>query len=190
MIAGLLLAAGRSSRMGFQKLLFEHRGRPLVAHALGALLGSSVGRVVVVTGSDAAGVTAALAPDERVSFVHNPGYAGGLSTSLRVGLDAVGDADGVVVMLGDMPFVTAAHIDALIAAEAGTIRIPVAGGVRGNPVLWPRRYFDEIRALSGDQGARGLLTRHAGDVRLVRTAGTGVLTDIDTPDDIARLSAP
>ena len=186
MIAGLLLAAGRSSRMGFQKLLIRYRGRQLVAHALGALLGSSVGRVVVVTGCDADAVTAVLDANDRMVFAHNTAFAEGLSTSLRVGLGAVDDADGVVVMLGDMPFVTPADIDALLAGGHGNIAVPVVGEVLGNPVYWPRRYFGEMRALTGDQGARALLSHHADDVRTVEMAGIAVLTDIDTPADLQR----
>src|SRR5690606_24144861 len=109
-----------------------------------------------------------------------------LSTSLRAGLAALPDTlDGVVVLLGDMPFLAGGTIDRLIAAfdpAAGrAICVPVSGGRRGNPVLWGRRFLAEMQGLTGDAGARGLLARHAGAVFEVPVDDSGVLIDLDTP---------
>ncbi|AWK86982.1 NTP transferase domain-containing protein [Azospirillum thermophilum] len=191
-IAALVLAAGRSSRMGgTNKLLAEVEGRPLVARTVDAVLASQAVQVIVVTGHQGEAVGAALA-DRRVTLVHNPSFAEGLSSSLRAGLAAVpGDADGVVVCLGDMPLVSAAVIDRLIAAynplEGRAICIPTIQGKQGNPVLWDRGFFAEMAALSGDAGAKRLIGAHADRLCEVPVDDAGVLFDVDTPDLLAQL---
>ena len=128
-----------------------------------------------------------------VQFVDNPDYAAGLITSLRAGLGALEGMklDGAVFLLGDMPLVTPAHIDRLIAAFSPTdgrsICIPTHRGKRGNPVLWARRFFPEMSALDGDQGARGLFREHADLVCEVEMDDEGVLVDIDTPEALTAL---
>jgi molybdenum cofactor cytidylyltransferase len=189
-VAALVLAAGQSRRMGpVNKLLAEVDGRPMVAHAVDAALASKAQPVVVVTGHEPERVRAALA-GRNVTFAHNALYAEGLSGSLRAGLDALpADIDGVVICLGDMPSVAASHIDRLIAAfdPAGgrTICVPTFNGKRGNPVLWARRYFAEMREVAGDVGARHLIGAHADEISEVAMADTSVLEDLDTPDALA-----
>ncbi len=189
-VAALVLAAGQSRRMGpVNKLLAEVDGAPMVAHAVDATLASKARPVVVVTGHEPERVRAALAGRD-VAFAHNPLYAEGLSGSLRAGLDALpADIDGVVICLGDMPSVAASHIDRLIAAfdpAAGcTICVPTFNGKRGNPVLWARRYFAEMREVAGDVGARHLIGAHADEICEVPMADTSVLEDLDTPEALA-----
>ena len=190
-IAAVVLAAGLSRRMGStNKLLAEVEGAPLVARCVDAALASSARPVVVVIGHEAARVRAALAGRE-VAFVHNPDPGAGLSSSLRLGIAALGDkVDGAVVCLGDMPWVRAEHIEGLIAAfetsPARPICVPTWDRKRGNPVLWPARHFAEIAALSGDSGARSLLDAYAGEVCTVPVADAGVTLDVDTPDALPR----
>ncbi|MEO8704599.1 MAG: NTP transferase domain-containing protein [Kofleriaceae bacterium] len=189
-VAAIVLAAGRSSRMGTNKLLVELAGKPLVRHAVDAALGSSARPVIVVTGNDAAGVRAALAGCE-VTYVDNPDYASGMASSLRAGIAAVPDAAGALVCLGDMPRITSAHLAALLAAFAdaaddGTIVVPTHERKRGNPVLWGRRRFAEIATLAGDVGARALIERHPDAVRWV-ALDDAILVDVDTPEALAGL---
>jgi molybdenum cofactor cytidylyltransferase len=183
-VAALVLAAGRSSRAGGSKLLAMLDGKPLLRHAVDAALASRAASVTVVTGHAADAVAAALA-GSGARLVHNPRFAEGLSTSLATGIGAI-DADGALVVLADMPRVTAATIDRLIAAfEAGAeIVVPTNGGRRGNPVLWHRRYFGELATLSGDTGARALIERHAASATFIEI-GPEVALDLDTPEDIA-----
>ena len=190
-VAALVLAAGRSSRMGSNKLVADVQGTPLVRRTVEAVLASQAGPVIVVTGNEPDAVHTALAGLE-VTFVHNPDFAGGLSTSLRAGLAAVPDnADGALVCLGDMPLVAPAVIDRLIAAynplEGRAIVVPVAGGKRGNPVLWDRSLFPDMARVAGDTGARHLIGANAERVCEVAVEDDGVLTDIDTPEAIAAL---
>ena len=192
-IAALVLAAGRSRRMGaVNKLLAEIDGMPMVARVVTAATTSKAATVVVVTGHQAAKVRAALA-NTGAEFVDNPDYAAGLSASLRAGLAALSDdIDGAVVCLGDMPRVTAALIDALIdafePAKGAAICLPTHRGKRGNPVLWARRFFAEMAAVTGDTGARHLIGEHADVVCEVPRDDDAVLIDIDTPEGLEKIS--
>jgi molybdenum cofactor cytidylyltransferase len=190
-VAAIVLAAGRASRMGANKLLAELDGVPIVRRTVAAALASGARPVVVVTGHEAAAVREALAGLD-VAFVHNPSFADGMSTSLRAGLAAAGAADAALVCLGDMPRLAAHHLDALIAAHGGgdTIVVPTFDKKRGNPVLWPRRYFAEIAALSGDVGARALIDRYAEHVAFLPIDDRAILIDVDTPEALAELRDP
>lgn len=191
-IHGLLLAAGRSSRMGPRnKLLEALGGRPIVRIAAEAVIASRCRAVTVVTGHQSEDVRAALA-GLRAAFVHNPDYADGLAGSLATGLAAVPpDADGVLVALGDMPRVTEAEIDRLIdafdPAKGRAIIVPTFEGQRGNPVLWAARFLPELARLKGDRGGRQIMAAHAADVVELAMTSDAVLTDVDTPDALAAL---
>ena len=189
-IAALVLAAGRSSRMdGHNKLLAQVDGIPLVVRAVNAALASRASSVTVVTGHDADQIAAILA-DRPVALVRNPDYADGMASSLRCGVTALpADTAATVVLLADMPFITAEHIDALIEKFLAHAAIVVLtkDGKRGNPVLWPRSYFQEIMAIKGDQGARPLLARHTESITSLETISDAVFADVDTPEMLATL---
>jgi molybdenum cofactor cytidylyltransferase len=183
-VAAIVLAAGRASRMGSNKLIAELDGEPIVRRTVRSVLGSQARPVVVVTGHDAEAVRAALAGLDIV-FVHNPSYAEGMSTSLQVGLAAAGPVDAALICLGDMPRLLPQHHDAIISAyragDAAQIIVPTCDRKRGNPVLWPRHYFAEIGGLVGDVGARALIERHADRVELFALDDPAILVDVDTP---------
>jgi len=193
-IAGLVLAAGRSTRMGGpNKLLEEINGKPLVRIVAEQALASRASPVIVVTGHQRERVERVLA-GLPVTVVHNPDFADGLSTSLRAGIKAVPpDADGAIVTLGDMPQVRAKLIDRLIAAfdpERGAlVVIPTIDGKRGNPVLWARRFFPDLLAVEGDIGARHLIAGYAEAVAEVAIEDAAALTDIDTPEALIAVRA-
>jgi molybdenum cofactor cytidylyltransferase len=192
-IAAVVLAAGRASRMGSNKLVAELDGEPIVRRCVRAVLGSQARPVVVVTGHEAEAVRGALAGLD-VQLVHNPAFAEGMSTSLRAGLAAVGAASAALICLGDMPRLRPQHLDALIAAHRGgdpaQIVVPTCDRKRGNPVLWPRQYFAEISALTGDVGARALIDRHADQLHLVAIDDPAILLDVDTPAALDELRRP
>ncbi|HEX7776102.1 MAG TPA: molybdopterin-binding/glycosyltransferase family 2 protein [Parvibaculum sp.] len=193
-IAAVVLAAGRSSRMGAaNKLLAEVEARPMVARVVDAALAAGAHPVIVVTGHQAEDVRAALA-DRAVTFVHNPDYADGLSTSLRAGIAALPEnADAAFVCLGDMPDVSATHLGRLAAAfdpeEGRTICVPTFAGKQGNPVLWGAEWFADMAGLKGDVGAKHLIGTHADAVCEVPMPDEATLNDIDTPEDMARRRA-
>jgi molybdenum cofactor cytidylyltransferase len=139
----------------------------------------------VVTGHQAPEVEKALA-GLKVTFVYNPDFADGLASSVKAGIAAVpADANGAVICLGDMPLIDARLIDRLIEAFApdrgNLIVVPVSEGRRGNPVLWSRRFFNELMTLDGDIGGRHLIMKHAEAVADVAVEGHGAFLDIDTP---------
>src|SRR6201991_4676652 len=132
----------------------------------------------------------AIGENAKLRFVTNPDFADGLSTSVRIGIGALGkDIDAAIVQLGDMPGVNAGLLDRLMAAfspvEGRSICVPTVGGKRGNPVLWDRRFFAEIAKVSGDTGAKHLIGEHADLVCEVEMTGAAAITDIDTPEALA-----
>lgn len=188
-VGALILAAGRSVRMGEKnKLLAELDGKPMIAGVVDAALASGARPVLAVTGHEAARVQAALA-GRAVTFVHNPDYREGLSTSLRAGLAALpADCAGVIVCLGDMPRIKPQHLEKLIAAfdptEGRSICVPTFAGKRGNPVLWGRGLFAEMAALQGDVGAKALIVRNEEQVAEIPMSDDAILVDIDSPAEL------
>ncbi len=191
-IAGLVLAAGQSRRMGAaNKLLAEVDGRAMVESVVRAALASNLARTRVVTGHQGETVKAQLAGLD-VDFAHSHHYADGLSASLKAGLEGLdGDYDGIMVLLGDMPKITPAHIDRLIAAfnplEGRAICVPTLNGKRGNPVLFAIDLAGEMAAVAGDVGAKSLIGRHEDVVCEVAMADDAIFLDIDTPTALARV---
>jgi molybdenum cofactor cytidylyltransferase len=193
-VAAVVLAAGRSTRMGaVNKMLAEIGGKPLVRIAVEQAIASRAKPVIVVTGHQHEKVEAAL-KDLPVRLVRNPDYAGGLGTSLKTGIAAVPEnADGAIVCLGDMPQVDAALIDRLVGAfdpERGALVIvPSINGRRGNPVVWSRRFFHDLMSIQGDIGARHLIGTYAEAVVEIPVVGAAALTDVDTPESLSAVKA-
>jgi molybdenum cofactor cytidylyltransferase len=190
-IAALVLAAGRSTRMGREnKLLADVGGVSIVRRVVETALASSAAPIHVVVGHQAADVKAALAGLD-VTYVESAHFTDGLSASLRAGLAALpDDIDGALVMLGDMPEIAPDLIDRLIAAfapkEGRSIVVPCANSKRGNPVLWAKSFFAEMAEVSGDTGAKHLLGAHADEVVEI-AANQAVHADIDTPAALSAL---
>jgi molybdenum cofactor cytidylyltransferase len=191
-IAAIILAAGQSRRMGqINKLLAKIDGQAMVNRVVNAVRASCAGPVLVVVGHEADKLRATIG-DDGVRFIENPDYANGLSTSLACAIAALDpDVDGVVVCLGDMPRVSAAAIDRLVAAfdplEGRAICVPTHNGKRGNPMIFARRFFDEVCDISGDLGARQLTGAYPELTCEVEMTEDGVLLDIDTPSALSRI---
>jgi molybdenum cofactor cytidylyltransferase len=191
-VAAIVLAAGRSIRMGTNKMLAEIGGEPLILLTLRSLLRSRARPLILVTGHESEKLLAAVAGLE-IGVVSNPRYREGLATSLAAGLAAVpAEAPAALICLGDMPLIGHKLVDALIARseerpEAAAV-VPAHGGEWGNPVLIARKLFPEVAALKGDAGARRLL-RGRDDVALLDAPDASVLLDADTPEALAELRA-
>ncbi|HEX9449710.1 MAG TPA: molybdopterin-binding/glycosyltransferase family 2 protein, partial [Dongiaceae bacterium] len=190
-IGAVILAAGQSSRMGRNKLLLELAGKPLIAHVADHALALGLPEIVVVLGHEADAVRQALA-NRPLRFVTANDYASGMSASLKTGLAALSPAiDAALVLLGDMPLVSTGLLRRLIGAynplEGRSIVLPVQDGKRGNPVLWDRRFFEEMQNLAGDVGARHLIGTHGDQVAEVTAETTAIFRDIDTPQAFAAL---
>ncbi len=187
-VAGVVLAAGGSSRLGQPKQLIPFRGKPLVWHAVRAALGAGLAPVVVVCGGAGAQVRRAL-EGEPVSFVENPTWESGQSSSVRIGLAEAEKAgiEGAVFLLADMPLVGKDLVREIISTHRRTLAplvAPRAGERRGNPVLFDRATFPALRELAGDRGGRSLFERYTPEwVEWDEAA----MLDLDTDEDLRRL---
>ena len=188
---GIVLAAGRSSRMGAHKLLLPLGGKPLVGYAVNAALASRAHPVLVVLGYEAEQVRAAL-PHGAYRTIVNSRYAEGMATSLRAGTAAVPmEAAGAIVLLADQPLLRPEHVNRLVAeVETAPEAIVAASydGQRGNPVYFPRMLFGELLAVEGDEGGRSVIARHQERLLLVELELEAAV-DVDRPGEYEALVA-
>jgi molybdenum cofactor cytidylyltransferase len=183
-IAGIVLAAGGSSRMGRPKMLLPVEGGTLLSAAVAPLLEAGLDRVVVVLGDQAEEVRrgARLPADPRLVLVVCEDWDAGMASSLRRGLASCASADAILVALGDQPGITAERVRAVTEAFAPgrDLVVPVHRGIPAHPVLFGRSLFSELESLSGDVGAREVVRRHAGEAVRIEVEA---LPDIDTEED-------
>ncbi len=185
--AAIVLAAGASTRMGRNKLLLDIEGRPMVRRAVEHLLEGGVDAVFVITGSFRDDVVAALR-GVPVRFVESPDPTGPTSASLHAGLSALpAEVDRAVVMLADMPHITAPMIRTLLdRATSGLEPLVVSryGDVLAPPLLFRRALFAELLAWHGEGCGKAVVRRHADEAAYVDWPETA-LADVDTPADYA-----
>lgn len=207
-IGAIVLAAGRSQRMqalGTPKQLLPLGGRPLLTYAVAAACASHAAPVIVTLGAQAERAQAALdkwaaATDDtangRYQCVVNPDFAQGMASSLRVGLAALRErapaVAGALIALADQPLASRDIFDALLAAalaEPDAIVAASYDGQRGHPIIFPRALLDELAQVTGDEGGRSVIARHADRLRLVPIADARAALDVDRPEDYAVISA-
>jgi molybdenum cofactor cytidylyltransferase len=190
-VAGLVLAAGLSSRMGRNKMLIEVGGQTLVRRAVSTALTAALDPVLVVLGHDSESVRAALA---GLSYtpVLNQEYARGMNMSVRAGIRALPeDATAAVVILGDMPLVHATMIRALADAfRRGSAPLVVStyDGVVAPPILYGRALFPELSALDAEDCGKKVVKAHRAEA-IELAWPKDALTDLDHPEDIERVRA-
>jgi molybdenum cofactor cytidylyltransferase len=193
MICAIILAAGRSRRMGAQKVLLPFAGRTVIGHIAGEILRSAVDEViVVVAGPDAPRLAEALA-GRRVTLVASADPEGEMLSSVRCGLRALPpECEAVLVALGDQPSITAGLVgrmlDAFRASGRGIV-VPVCGGRPGHPILFSARYRDEVLTRYDGVGLCGLRQAHPEDVFELNVTDPSVLVDMDHPEDYRRALA-
>jgi molybdenum cofactor cytidylyltransferase len=192
-VAAVVLAAGRSARMGEPKQLLRVGGRTVLERTLGNVRGAGVGEIVLVLGHSAEEIRRELPVDvlAGLNVVVNRQYEKGMASSLREGLSAVSEQmDAALIVLADQPFVRSETIDRIIEryrSSGAEIVIPFYDEQRGNPVLLARSVFSEAMALQGDTGFRAMFASHADGIGKVDVDDSGVLLDIDDPADYGRL---
>ena len=178
-----MLAAGSASRFGGNKLSAQFQGEPLVFHAIRAARAAPVDTVIVICKADIdTGNWPGNPPVRRVEF-----HSDAMSSSLKAGIAAAGDAHGAFVFLGDMPLVP--HDVARRLSEElgnGFAAVPRRGGQPGHPVLLSAKAFRHIARLNGDEGA-GKLLKQRGDVTFIDYPDEKILLDVDRPADLTRL---
>lgn len=189
-ISGLILAAGQSRRMGKEnKMTVEVNGKPMVRHIAEAALNSKLSKICVVTGHKPQSVVDALDGIEFQQF-DNSNYANGLSTSLIEGINRIGNyTSHALILLGDMPFISSQMLNQMIEASAENpenIIVATHDGKRGNPVLWPRRFFEELKTIEGDVGARRIMVANREMVTEVEL-GEAASLDLDTPEAVRQI---
>lgn len=186
MISAILLGAGESKRMGFDKLSLPWGEKTVLEQCVQTLLRSRVREVVIVQGIRNR-VIRAPRHRKRIKIVSNPHRAEGMSTSIQKGLRTIRTgSDGILIALGDQPFLKTRTIDALIRVfdrrEKGII-VPAFQGKTGHPVIFHQTYKKELMSLRGDVGGRSIIERHREDVQVVRVRSSGVVKDVDTWQD-------
>ena len=181
--AAIVLAAGRGTRFGGDKLSATFNGEPLIAHAIRAARAAPVSRVIVVCPPALdIGAWEGAPPVEALHIA-----SAELSASLKAGIAAAANADAAFIFLGDMPLIPPGLAGELAAALGGKFAaVPQFQGKNGHPVLLAARAFPAIATLNGDQGA-GRLIKARKDVAFLDCDDEGVLLDIDRAEDIARL---
>jgi len=197
-IAAIVLAAGRSSRMGQHKLLLPLGGRPLVAYPVEAASASSADPVLIILGYQAAEVEAAL-PAGRYSVYTNPKFASGMASSLRLGIETLSTLPaagspvaGAIILLADQPLISTSLINRLILTASATPDAIVAAayaGQRSTPVYFPRHLFDELLQITGDEGGRSVITNHIDRMKLEHIEDPLIGLDVDLGEEYEELRA-
>lgn len=188
LIGAVILAAGKSMRMGEPKQLLALDGKPLLVHTLENLQAARVDEIVVVLGFAADKIQEQI-DFRHVKVVENGGYELGMGSSLRAGLSALNsDKDAALIVLADQPFVRPQSINEIISQYRQSdahIVVPTYRGFRGNPVLLDRSVFPEVMALTGDVGCRAIFGDHPDGIAKVAVDDIGILLDIDSKQDLS-----
>lgn len=189
-VAGIVLAAGTSTRFGAAKQLLPYRNSTLVGRATRVALEAGLSPIVVVTGHERERVAAAVA-GLPVTEVFNPDYLAGQNTSVRSGVASLpASAGAAIFLLADQPAVKSDVIQLLVQSHRETlapIAMPTYEGRRGNPILFDRETFAELQTIAGDVGGRVLFSKYQERILRVPVTDSGILQDIDTPEDYERL---
>lgn len=192
-LQGIILAAGKSRRMGYPKPLLDIGGRTFIVHITETML-AVVPRLVIVVGAHSARVHAAIPHDARIAIVENSNYSRGQLSSLKMGLGALHpNAAGALVHLADHPLVQLKTFQAVVDSynRNGTpIVIARHDGHRGHPVIFDRAIFAELGSAPEEEGARHVVNADASRVIYVDLPDPGINLDLDTPSDLARAGLP
>ena len=194
MIAAVVLAAGKSSRMGRDKALLPFRGSTFLESIVSTLQSIPVDRIVVVLGYHADEIQAAIPLQKVVEVVVNPRYREGQTTSLLEGIYAVDSENlkGILLCLVDHPLISTDVVHMLQQAfreKRPPVVIPTYQGRRGHPVIFSRALFEEFRTLAPQEGANQVARRHRAETLFVEVQDDAILRDVDTPADYEQLTS-
>ena len=191
-VAGILLAAGTSTRMGKTKQLLPFGEKTLIERVLVEALNSELERIVLVLGYQAVEIKKIInpvSPQPKLTIIENRQFKQGISSSIIAGLSEIENThEHVMILLGDMPFIHRDLINLLIRRylQSGCSIGAIKGQERPvHPVMFSRELYAELLALQGDVGARALFTKYSDKVCLIEPEGPYDAKDIDTPEDYA-----
>ncbi len=187
-VDGIVLAAGSAARFGDRKLLSQLCGKPLIKYTLDAVSRSGCRKTILVVNGYILDELPVLS--ERVEVVLNEAAGEGICSSIVRGVSSSAGSDAVLLIAADQPLITSALIDSILQEGMLHQDSIVASSIRGvprNPVLFPSRYYEELKGLSGDKGAKSIVERHAGNVRRVEPEDEHQLLDVDTVQDLERI---
>ena len=185
-IVCVIMAAGNARRYGENKLAAQLQGRSLILRTLEAIPTEGFETVVVVTQYPE---IMRLAKEFHFAAIHNEHPEDGISYTLQLGLTALRDCDGVMFMVSDQPLLrreSIAELTALWKTQPENIAALAHNGVRGNPCLFPARFFPELMELRGDLGGNAVIRRHE-DALMLLEVSAPELTDVDTPEALRKL---
>ena len=190
MITGIVLAAGKASRFGGEKMLVHLGGTPMVCRTVAACVSSRLDEILVVTPPSPEvqeAIVQRFPVEERIRYAVNPDPERGMLSSLKVGLKATTQqTSAAMVILGDMPMVPANLMDELVIEHAwhGGILLPVCGGEWRHPRVIPRELFAEIQALPDDGKGTEVIERYRADITTVDVSDDNTFLDVDEPADV------
>ncbi|HLF28497.1 MAG TPA: nucleotidyltransferase family protein [Anaerolineae bacterium] len=191
-VAGILLAAGASQRLGRPKQLLEWNGQPLIAHAARTALAARLDPVIAVIGYRAGDMRAALL-QTPVTLVENPRWPEGMSTSLHAGVRALpAEVEAAIMLLVDQPRISPAHLRAIVEAyqtSGKRIVSPAFQGRRASPTLFDRSLFEQLLSITGDTGGRSIVTANPHLAATIEIENELDVLDIDTLEDWQRIAS-
>ena len=184
-IAGLILAAGGSSRMGDQnKLMMPFQGKPMLNHVVNASLNSNLTQTFVVVGHQSSEIKNLVQSDD-IQCVENEQWETGMASSIVAGISQLKQFDGFLILLGDMPLVTPKLINEIIFhGSADKIVIPIKDGLHGNPVFFGSKFRDELLTLYGDSGAKKVIQDNLSSMIKIEIQSNTIFKDYDTKESL------
>jgi molybdenum cofactor cytidylyltransferase len=184
-IAGLILAAGGSSRMGDQnKLMMPFQGKPMLNHVVNASLNSNLTQTFVVVGHQSSEIKNLVQSDD-IQCVENEQWETGMASSIVAGISQLKQFDGFLILLGDMPLVTPELINEIIFhGSADKIVIPIKDGLHGNPVFFGSKFRDELLTLYGDSGAKKVIQDNLSSLIKIEIQSNIIFKDYDTKESL------
>ncbi len=184
-IAGLILAAGGSSRMGDEnKLMMPFQGKPMLNHVVNASLNSNLTQTFVVVGHQSSEIKN-LVQSDNIQCVENEQWETGMASSIVAGISQLKQFDGFLILLGDMPLVTPELINEIIFhGSADKIVIPIKDGLHGNPVFFGSKFRDELLTLYGDSGAKKVIQDNLSSMIKIEIQSNIIFKDYDTKESL------
>ena len=184
-IAGLILAAGGSSRMGDEnKLMMPFQGKPMLNHVVNASLNSNLTQTFVVVGHQSSEIKNLVQSDD-IQCVENEQWETGMASSIVAGISQLKQFDGFLILLGDMPLVTPELINEIIVhSSADKIVIPIKDGLHGNPIFFGSKFRDELLTLYGDSGAKKVIQNNLSSMIKIKIQSNTIFKDYDTKESL------